>query len=121
MALVLSKDSDLLELAVSHYEAALEQHRGASWIMCNLGMAYYSLGKKDKAAAQFAEAFQNDPASATSSYHVGQNANLNTWDLLLAKLPLSANQDEWNTNMREAVTRAKLVSTSLAAPVHENK
>jgi S1-C subfamily serine protease len=122
MALVLSKDSDLLELAVSHYEAALEQHRGASWIMCNLGMAYFFLGKKDKAAAKFAEAFQNDPTSATAAYHLGQqNDSPNMWDVILAKLPLSADQNEWNTNMREAVTRAKLVSTSIAAPVNKNK
>jgi hypothetical protein len=61
MALVLSMDSDLLELAASHYEAALEQHRGVPWIMCNLAMAYFSLGKKDQALEKLTGSFYAEP------------------------------------------------------------
>ena len=121
MAVMLSMDRDLLELAVSHYEAALEQHPGASWIEGNLGMAYFSLGKKDKAVAKFAEAFKNAPRFATAGYYLGlileasgsQKEDLNTWEAFLTKLAPSADQDEWNTHMREAVTRAEALTASL--------
>ena len=121
MALMLSMDSDLLELAVSHYEVALQQHPGASWIEGNLGMAYFSLGKKDKAVAKFVDAFKNDPRSATAAYHLGlvleangpQKEDLNTWEVFFTKLAPSADQDEWNTHMREAVARAEALTASL--------
>jgi len=121
MATMLSMDRDLLELAVSHYEAALEQHPDASWIEGNLGMAYFSLGKKDKAVAKFVEAFRDDPRSATAAYYLGlvleangpQKEDLNTWEAFLTKLAPSADQDEWNTCMREAVTRAEALTASL--------
>jgi tetratricopeptide (TPR) repeat protein len=121
MAIMLSMDSDLLELAVSHYEVALEQHPGASWIEGNLGMAYFSLGKKDQAVAKFVEAFRNDPRWATAAYHLGlvleasgpQKEDLSNWELFLAKLAPSADQDEWNTHLREAVTRAEALTASL--------
>jgi S1-C subfamily serine protease len=121
MAIMLSMDSDLLELAVSHYEVALAQRPGASWIEGNLGMAYFSLGKKDKAVAKFAEAFRDDPRSATAAHYLGlvleangpQKEDLNTWEVFLTKLAPSADQDEWNTHMREAVTRAEALTASL--------
>ena len=121
MAVMLSMDRDLLELAVSHYETALEQHPGASWIEGNLGMAYFSLGKKDKAVAKFVEAFRNDPRSATAAYYLGlvleasgpQKEDLNTWELFLTKLAPSADQDEWNTHLREAVTRTEALTANL--------
>jgi len=117
MAVMLSMDRDLLELAVSHYETALEQHPGASWIEGNLGMAYFSLGKKDKAVAKFVEAFRNDPHSATAAYYLEasgpQKEDLNTWEAFLTKLAPSADQDEWNTHMHEAVTRAEALTASL--------
>ena len=121
MAVMLSMDRDLLELAVSHYETALEQHPGASWIEGNLGMAYFSLGKKDKAVAKFVEAFRNDPRSATASYYLGlvleasgaQKEDLNTWEAFLTKLAPSADQDEWNTHLREAVTRTEALTANL--------
>jgi tetratricopeptide (TPR) repeat protein len=121
MAIMLSMDSDLLELAVSHYEVALAQRPGASWIEGNLGMAYLSLGKKDKAVAKFVEAFRDDPRSATAAPYLGlvleangpQKEDLNTWEAFLTKLAPSADQDEWNTHMREAITRAEALTASL--------
>jgi tetratricopeptide (TPR) repeat protein len=121
MAVMLSMDRDLLELAVSHYETALEQHPGASWIEGNLGMAYLSLGKKDKAVAKFVEAFRNDPRWATAAYHLGlvleasgpSKEDLDTWEVFLTKLAPSADQDEWNTHLREAVTRTEALTANL--------
>jgi hypothetical protein len=121
MAIALSMDSDLLELAVSHYEVALEQHPGAPWIVGNLGMAYFSLGKKDQAMASFVEACKNDPCSVMTAYHLGlvleatapHNEDLNAWEAFLAELAPSADQEEWNTHMREVVTRAESLTGGL--------
>jgi hypothetical protein len=84
-------------------------------------MAYFSLGKKDKAVAKFVEAFRNNPRSATAADHLGlvmdanrpQKEHLNSWEVFLTKLAPSADQDEWNTYMREAVTRAEALTGSL--------
>jgi trypsin-like peptidase len=121
MAIALSMDSDLLELAVSHYEVALEQHPGAPWIVGNLGMAYFSLGKTDQAMASFVEACKNDPCSVMAAYHLGlvleanaaHNEDLSTWEMFLTKLAPSADQEEWNTHMHEVITNAESLTASL--------
>jgi hypothetical protein len=43
-----------------------------------------------------------------------QNAALNTLEVFLTTLTPSADQDEWNTNISKAISRAKVLSTSFA-------
>jgi tetratricopeptide (TPR) repeat protein len=90
---VLSQDTDFLELAVSHYDAALAFRPGAVRILCDLGMTYLLLGKKDKAIEKFAAAIKSDPTSATAAYHLGlafeaqgqKHDALTTWEEFLTK------------------------------------
>jgi tetratricopeptide (TPR) repeat protein len=122
LAMVLSRDADFLQLAVSHYDTALEFRPGAVRILCDLGMTYLLLGKKDKAIEKFTAALKSDPTSATAAYHLGlaleaqgqEHDALSTWEEFLTTRTAISDHDEWSTNMRKAVSRVKFAMTNLA-------
>lgn len=64
LALVLHEDSDLMNLAVRHYEAAAVLRPSAPWITRNLGLAYATLGRWDQALEAYHKTLEltpNDP------------------------------------------------------------
>ncbi len=64
IAMVLHGDSDLLKLAVYHYQMAAESWPDAPWIARNLGLAYASLEQWDKAVQAYNKAIALAPDDA---------------------------------------------------------
>lgn len=64
LAMVLHEDSDLMNLAVRHYEAAAVLRPNAPWIARNLGLAYASLEQWDKAVQAYNKAMALAPDDA---------------------------------------------------------
>ena len=61
IAMVLHDDTDLLKLAVHHYETALNLRPDAFWVTRNLARAYASLAQWDKAAESYEQALKHAP------------------------------------------------------------
>ena len=77
MATVLHGDSDLLELALEHFRAAVEARPDAPWIARHLGLAYASLEQWDKAMQAFKHAMAlapDDPDLLTEAAQAWQRA-----------------------------------------------
>jgi Tfp pilus assembly protein PilF len=64
LAMVLQQDSDLLGLAVFHYQNAASLRPNAPWITRNLGLVSASLGRWDQALAAYQKALQQTPKDA---------------------------------------------------------
>jgi tetratricopeptide (TPR) repeat protein len=70
LAMVLHEDSDLMNLAIRHYEAAAALRPGAHWITRNLGLAYATLGRWDQALEAYHNTLEltpNDPEVLTDA------------------------------------------------------
>lgn len=64
MALVLHKDSDLLNLAVGHYKAAAAIRPAMNALDRNLGLAYGALGRWEEALQAYQKAAEQTPGDA---------------------------------------------------------
>ena len=67
---VLHEDSDIMTLALRHYEAAAALSPDAPWIMRNLGLAYAALGQWEPALGAYQKALQvtlGDPLLLTDA------------------------------------------------------
>lgn len=70
LAMVLHEDSDLMNLAVRHYEAAAVLRPSAPWITRNLGLAYATLGRWEQALEAYYKTLEltpNDPEVLTDA------------------------------------------------------
>ena len=65
MAMVFQRDTDLLGLAVQHYEAAVNLRSDAGWMVKNLGQAYAALGRWNDAAEAYQKGLARAPGDAT--------------------------------------------------------
>jgi hypothetical protein len=115
IAQVLPKDPDLYELAVYHYEAALETRPHDPKVLRHVGLAYAALGRFDDAILVMQEALAQVPQSALFAYELGlaQEAKgqgpeaLKTWRSFLDGSASSVDPGGWQTRMREAVNRVQ--------------
>jgi lipoprotein NlpI len=64
IAMVLHNDSDLLHLAISHYETAAKLKPDASWIARNLGLAYADDGQWPRALQAYIKGLEFAPHDA---------------------------------------------------------
>ncbi|HEX3203833.1 MAG TPA: trypsin-like peptidase domain-containing protein [Nitrospiraceae bacterium] len=62
IALVLHYDSDLLRLAIYHYEAAAQLKPDTPWILHNLGLAYADDGQWQEALQAYTKGLEQTPA-----------------------------------------------------------
>ena len=122
IAQILPKDVDLYNLAVYHYEAALELLPNDVRTLRHIGVAYAALGRFDDAIEAMTEAFEQEPNSAMLAYELGlaQEAKglpaqaLATWGSFLEHWKSLPDVEGWQVKIREAVVRTK---TPLAAVV----
>ncbi|MGH7236804.1 MAG: tetratricopeptide repeat protein [Nitrospiraceae bacterium] len=61
IAMVLHEDSDVINLALRHYEAATALSPDAPWIIRNLGLAHASLGRWEQALEAYKRALELTP------------------------------------------------------------
>ena len=61
IAMVLHDDSDLLKLAINHYETALSLRPDAFWAARNVARAHASLGQWNEAAEAYEQALRQSP------------------------------------------------------------
>ena len=120
IAQVLPKDSDLYNLALYHYEAAVALRPHDPRLLRHTGVAYAALGRFDEAIRAMVEAQDKEPESAVLAYELGlaQEAKgltsdaLLTWRNFLDYAKTAPDAQGWQLKIREAVTR----TTIAAAP-----
>ena len=71
LALTLTTENDLLDLAIKHYQVALQLNPKAPWVFCNLGLAYASQEQWSKAVDMFRQSLASDPNYAAAANHLG--------------------------------------------------
>jgi hypothetical protein len=120
IAQVLPKDSDLYNLALYHYEAAMALRPHDARLLRHIGVVYAALGRFDDAIRAMTEAQDKEPGSAMLAYELGlaQEAKgltsdaLLTWRNFLDYAKTAPDAQGWQLKIREAVTR----TTIAAAP-----
>mgnify|MGYP003385875578 FL=1 len=72
MAAVLHQDRDLLELAIHHYESALQLEPDRSDVLRNLGLAFTARGELDRARTTYDRAFALSPGDPVLLRNMGE-------------------------------------------------
>lgn len=72
MSAVLHQDSDLLDLAIQHYESALQLEPERPDVLRNLGLAFAARGEKDQARAIYERAFAKTPSDPLLLKNMGE-------------------------------------------------
>jgi Tfp pilus assembly protein PilF len=102
MAAVLHQDRDLLDLAIQHYESALQLEPERPDVLRNLGLAFVARGEVDRAQETYRRAFAQTPSDPVLLKNMGE---------LLSRMRDTQGAAEW---YRAAIRQdACLVSASL--------
>ena len=72
MAAVLHQDRDLLDLAIQHYESALQLEPERPDVLRNLGLAFAAKGEVDRARATYERAFAQTPSDPLLLKNMGE-------------------------------------------------
>lgn len=72
MAAVLHQDRDLLDLAIQHYESALQLEPERPDVLRNLGLALAATGQTDRARAAYERAFAHTPSDPVLLKNMGE-------------------------------------------------
>ena len=72
MAAVLHQDRDLLDLAIQHYESALQLEPERPDVLRNLGLAFAAKGETDRARATYERAFAKTPSDPVLLKNMGE-------------------------------------------------
>jgi Tfp pilus assembly protein PilF len=72
MAAVLHQDRDLLDLAIQHYESALQLEPERPDVLRNLGLAFAATGQTDRARAAYERAFAHTPSDPVLLKNMGE-------------------------------------------------
>jgi Tfp pilus assembly protein PilF len=72
MAAVLHQDRDLLDLAIQHYESALQLEPERPDVLRNLGLAFAAKGEMDRARAAYERAFAHTPSDPALLKNMGE-------------------------------------------------
>ena len=72
MAAVLHQDRDLLDLAIQHYESALQLEPERPDVLRNLGLALAATGQTDRARATYERAFAHTPSDPVLLKNMGE-------------------------------------------------
>ena len=72
MAAVLHQDGDLLDLAIQHYESALQLEPERPDVLRNLGLALAATGEMDRARAAYERAFAHTPSDPVLLKNMGE-------------------------------------------------
>ena len=72
MAAVLHQDGDLLDLAIQHYESALQLEPERPDVLRNLGLAFAAKGEMDRARATYERAFAHTPSDPVLLKNMGE-------------------------------------------------
>jgi len=72
MAAVLHQDGDLLDLAIQHYESALQLEPERPDVLRNLGLAFAAKGEMDRARAAYERAFAHTPSDPALLKNMGE-------------------------------------------------
>jgi Tfp pilus assembly protein PilF len=72
MATVLHHDRDLLDLAIQHYESALQLEPDRPDVLRNLGLAFAATGETDRARLTYERAFAHTPSDPVLLRNMGE-------------------------------------------------
>jgi Tfp pilus assembly protein PilF len=72
MAAVLHQDRDLLDLAIKHYESALQLEPERPDVLRNLGLALAATGETDRARVTYERAFAHTPSDPVLLMNMGE-------------------------------------------------
>jgi tetratricopeptide (TPR) repeat protein len=72
MAVVLHEDRDLLDLAIQHYESALQLEPERPDVLRNLGLALAATGETDRARVAYERAFAHTPSDPVLLKNMGE-------------------------------------------------
>jgi Tfp pilus assembly protein PilF len=72
MAAVLHQDRDLLDLAIQHYESALQLEPERPDVLRNLGLAFAATGETDRARVTYERAFAHTPSDPVLLRNMGE-------------------------------------------------
>jgi len=72
MAAVLHQDGDLLDLAIQHYESALQLEPERPDVLRNLGLAFAAKGEMDRARVTYEQAFAKTPSDPVLLKNMGE-------------------------------------------------
>ena len=72
MAVVLHQDRDLLDLAIQHYESALQLEPERPDVLRNLGLALAATGETDRARVTYERAFAHTPSDPVLLRNMGE-------------------------------------------------
>jgi Tfp pilus assembly protein PilF len=72
MAAVLNQDRDLLDLAIQHYESALQLEPERPDVLRNLGLALAATGEMDRARVTYEQAFARTPSDPVLLKNMGE-------------------------------------------------
>jgi hypothetical protein len=72
MAAVLHQDRDLLDLAIQHYESALQLEPERPDVLRNLGLAFAAAGETDRARVTYERAFAHTPSDPILLRNMGE-------------------------------------------------
>jgi S1-C subfamily serine protease/regulator of sirC expression with transglutaminase-like and TPR domain len=72
MAAVLHQDRDLLDLAIQHYESALQLEPDRPDVLRNLGLAFAATGETDRARVTYERAFAHTPSDPVLLKNMGE-------------------------------------------------
>ena len=72
MAAVLHQDRDLLDLAIQHYESALQLEPERPDVLRNLGLAFAAKGETERARATYERAFAQTPSDPVLLKNMGE-------------------------------------------------
>jgi cytochrome c-type biogenesis protein CcmH/NrfG len=72
MAVVLHQDRDLLDLAIQHYESALQLEPERPDVLRNLGLALAATGETDRARVTYERAFAHTPSDPVLLKNMGE-------------------------------------------------
>jgi len=72
MAAVLHQDGDLLDLAIQHYESALQLEPERPDVLRNLGLAFAAKGEMDRARVTYEQAFAHTPSDPVLLKNMGE-------------------------------------------------
>jgi Tfp pilus assembly protein PilF len=72
MATVLHQDGDLLDLAIQHYESALQLEPERPDVLRNLGLAFAATGATDRARVTYERAFAHTPGDPVLLKNMGE-------------------------------------------------